>query len=188
MYFWLSDNVLWVGALLCVWLSLSVDRECSMGQCCTVLWVSAVLWLFETDTVLWVSAVLWLSDTVLWVSAVVWLSDTVLWVSAVLWLSDTILWVSAVLWLWYCIVGLCSALTLIMYCGSVFCFEFDSLSDYSQCLIMYQVLPVPLYHYQWVSVLLWFTVSLSDNVPLPLYHCQCTVGQCSALIHCFIVW
>ena len=162
MYFWLSDNVLWVGALLCVWLSLSVDRECSMGQCCTVLWVSAVLWLFETDTVLWVSAVLWL--------------------------SDTILWVSAVLWLWYCIVGLCSALTLIMYCGSVFCFEFDSLSDYSQCLIMYQVLPVPLYHYQWVSVLLWFTVSLSDNVPLPLYHCQCTVGQCSALIHCFIVW
>ena len=52
------DNVLWVGALLCV--GLSVDRECSMGQCCALTLSQCQC---HSDTVLWVSAVLcvWLS-------------------------------------------------------------------------------------------------------------------------------
>lgn len=45
----------------------------------------------------------------------------------------------------------------------------------------------------WVCALLWFIGSVSGVVvmyhyPVPHYHYQCTVGQCCALIHCFIVW
>ena len=105
----------------------------SIGQCCALtLWYCIVGQCCALTLILYCGSVLCFDSD----------SDTVLWVSALLWLSDTVLWVSELCFEFGCEYHCQLTQSVVWLSQSVFCF--DSLSDYSQCLKMYQVLPVPL--------------------------------------------